>query len=262
MEFWNEPCSLRPQDGFPAEGETPFEAWLRSLTRAFDRLASEFTQVQVIGHSFGALGAVFLALRRPEKVGQLTLLAPALDLLSTQKNILKLAIQDFEESGENSKANQLRELLIQSVRAMDAPMEKAAQIALTDPRLMTHYFVSPAKLGEWASYLGAPEAQMDVAAYFGVSKSLPSFEELCQSARAQPLEAPRPGASSLASAALELSIDVRALFGANDPVVSGGFASSEVQIETLRRVFPQAKIEVIESAGHFVHLEAPRALFG
>lgn len=234
--FWNEPSAHRPTRRWALERPS-FPIWMKALETEFlEASETHGEKLQLIAHSFGAIGAAKLALAFPDRVAGLTMVSPALCSHEAQKNIVGLAIADF--AGISSvKEAELRHLAESSRSSYDPPMRAALALAMTDPDLFTHYWKDPQGLLEWSRRMAAPEWKVDLASFDGVLSTL-ELGEL----REQPLP-PRS------------AIPVLLAMGTHDPVIN-----SSCEESLARNIFMNMRRINFNESKHFPHLEQ-RELF-
>ncbi|MBY0471763.1 alpha/beta hydrolase [bacterium] len=242
ITFWNEPSYLRQLSLLPPSSERAFARTLETAELQLNLLFAESglsisadeenqEKVHVVGHSFGAILALLLAARNPEKVGLLTLLTPATQLLSAFKNVMSQAASAAEKSGNGEVAQSLRNYL-NTPSLADSQTVKGMELAFFQPPTLSYYFKNEKALEEWGAVCSQPGLGVDVQAYGEVLKD---------------------GAGMIESLAqLSLPIPTQLIFGRHDKVVL-----SDLETPFLKQITHVEQIHFIEDAAHFVQLESP-----
>jgi proline iminopeptidase len=231
MIFWNEPSRQRP-DGDPFVEERAFDNWLASATNFVVR-SSAAGAVHVAAHSSTVHAALQIARDHSDRVASLILVAPSADNLTTFRNVLRIARDDFFQV--NGGLSAIAGSALQRTRAvLDDAMREGLLAAVQDERLFTHYFVDGEQLQRTAAAWARPGGQFDLESFLAV---LADFG--------------RRGASLLDGA--RVSAPALALFGGDDPITP-----MEEQLPALRRALPDARVEVVEHTSHCLHLDRPQ----
>lgn len=227
--FWNEPSRLRPAgDSFDAAAA--YEGWVGSAERNLIKFSAA-EPVWILAHCWAAGPAMQLAARHPERIAGLVLIAPAADHFGVFGRILRLAERDLASDQPHIAAS-LASCLTRTRSFMDADMHEALRLALNDQKLFGHYWANPdqfqASLAAWL----AAQAQFDAESFFAV---LDGF-----------VRRPAERDPVVTSPAL-------LVYGATDPISP----VAEVADGVLKKL-PAARVEVLENASHFVHLDRPQ----
>lgn len=232
LVLWNEPSRQRP-DGDPFTVEKPFDNWLSSAKNFVVRWA-ESGHVHIVAHSLTVHAALRVAREEPDRVSSLILVAPSADNLTTFRNVMRIARDDFAPA--NAQLSATIDSALQRTRAvLDDAMREGLLAAVQDERLFTHYFVDGEQLQQTAAAWARPGGQFDMDSFLAV---LADFGQ-------------RHGASLLEGA--QVSAPALALFGGADPITP-----MAEQVGPLRRALPDVQIEVVEGCSHCLHLDRPQ----
>jgi len=234
--FWNEPSPRRPEDGV-FDGSAALTGLLESAEKAIidTARASRDGRVHLVAHSFGSIAATLLTLdlekrSQPSPVSLVTLISPALDLDTALTNTMTVAAGDYSEDCPEKEA-ELRALIASGPQVLNQEMIRGLELALSDPALLTHYWVDQTRLAQAAGALAGPEAQLDITTMFAV---------LAEFGAGRPLSRVRsslPGRCNV-------------LFGARDPI-----ARRREQEAVLTSFYADIHVTEFESASHFVHID-------
>jgi len=232
VHYWNEPSLLRPHEG-PYLKDHPYTGWIRSAEKMLLAIAEETGPVHMIGHSFAVNPIMDLLSKHSNLVSKISLIAPGFDLHTCHRNIVQIAIKDYEED-TSIVADELRKLLTQTRYMFDPPMTEALKLALQDPKLLKHYWSRPEQMIASLETMQSSEMQPDFPAFFEV------LTEMSVRIRAG-IHYPK-----------NLKIPVQVAFGSADPVVL-----RNAEEPTVLDIFPTAEIKIFENCSHYLHLDEP-----
>lgn len=228
ITFWNEPSCLRPS-GFPVSPGNEFFQAYSSAEKQLLGLTKKDGPVHLIAHSFGAHFAVLLARNNPKALASLHFVCPGLALFSAFKNIMRIALSDFNNSALE-KSLVIEECLTRTQCFGDEWFIKGLACALEDPLLLARYWVRETSFKQWLAVVASDSrAAFDFDSFFGILKTL-TFSHLQNSL----LNFPR----------------TCFYFADKDPVID---VISEVQLA--KTIFYTIKTVSMKHCGHFAHLE-------
>jgi pimeloyl-ACP methyl ester carboxylesterase len=229
MEFtcWDEPSN------------SSSEGYLNSVASAEStllRLIGMDDRVRLVAHSFGANIAIDLAQKYPERIAGITLIAPALDMNSAFKNLIRLALADAQESEDADSAEKLRTSLINTKSFFDPAMQVGMGIVVQSPKLLSYYFSDAGTLQKWLSVIQtpgfAPNSNVQSSVLLSFKPSWPLLKNFGDSLK---------------------NIPIQILFGEEDK-----FISQQVELRIAQELFTQVQSLVFRGNGHFLHLETPQ----
>jgi pimeloyl-ACP methyl ester carboxylesterase len=183
--------------------------------------------VRLLAHSFGALVALHLAVRQPEIIGAVVLLAPVCNVGNA---FARLALRLSERSRDRSRLLAARERYLYSSDGFEA-FWGLAQVILTTPDFVDAYW-APRSIEQ----CGAFKAMLKNEPLFDIA----TFETVTQEVFHLPL----------LNATTRIDGPVSVVFGRYDPLVVHDIESS-----IWTDYFPTATVSVLET-GHFIQLEA------
>lgn len=230
VEFWDEPLNPTP----------PTQAYEISLNSAEEKFldlvhSNAGAPVGLIGHFFGANFALELATRFPSLVSRLVLLAPGTQIYTAFLRIMRIGHEEAMRSGNAEAARKIEESLIATQAFPDQPMLAGLETALAQPGTPMRFWHSLAGFQKWSQIFEAPEWVQDPSRRMNILLS---------------------SATALSSrSSTRLNVPVWLGFGAEDEMIS---RADEVRFISQR--FPVVEQKTFESAGHFLHLEAPSAV--
>lgn len=224
--FWNEPSRTRPE-GPPFQTERAFSRAVETLAKVVEDLED----IVWVAHSCGIHYVLALPEHQLAKTRHAVLVAPSFALREGIRQIAVLAATDFREH-EPEKAARLEQLLSVSTALFDDAMADAAQLALSDATLLTHYWQDPAAMARFMSMWQEPGAALDPECFFAVLRDLsPSWhDDLSHLSR--------------------VNAPAIVVFGDRDPIVDSALAMTFAS-----DIFSTAESRTMPHAGHFPHLE-------
>jgi pimeloyl-ACP methyl ester carboxylesterase len=225
--FWHEPSQLRMESTYSVE--SAYQVAYRDLEKL---LLTSDDSTMIVAHSFGANYALDLALNHPNRIENLILITPGLDILAADKNILNIAAQGLAFEGKITQSEQLKALIPKLSASFDDLKYQAFVLASEYPSLFFHYWVKTDLMGQYFSYLSGKFA-FDPQSFFAVRMSMPL--------RPVPLD--------------KIKIPTKIYFGELDPVVK----QSE-QSGILKQYFSQLEIVEIAGTKHYPHIEWPNLI--
>jgi pimeloyl-ACP methyl ester carboxylesterase len=220
---WNEPSGLRP-DPFFAQGANAFEQYLRSA-EAFLLRAYDGKPLVIIGHSFGAQAACYLANRHQEKLKHIVLLSSNLSVKSTDLNTFNTVASDYEKCGD-SRAEELRQIISTYTGNFDDSTQRGFALVGENPRLFNMYWHNKTTMHDFLSLYTPPEYTLDVDGYFKVRKTW--FE-------------PAPE---------RIQVAATAIYGTYDVIVN-----NQDEQRLVYKYFTQPEIVEFYHSAHFPHIE-------
>jgi pimeloyl-ACP methyl ester carboxylesterase len=167
IHFWNEPSKQRPEGG-AFRAEKAFSGLVKSAEeKLLSLVESAGEPITLICQSFGVHAGYRLALKYPELIKKIVLVAPAFHVAEAAKNMVGFSISDFKES-QSDKSEKMAALLGLSKELFDEPMREAIIISAENPIVFTHYWKNSSAMAQYFSIWAKRSAQLDVEAYFSV----------------------------------------------------------------------------------------------
>jgi len=234
IRYWNEPSKAR---GF--EDYNGFSTYLSSAQNfLFDQTATvKSGKVTLIGVSFGAIPVLEMAAKFPEKINQIVLVAPALDIPKAAANTFRLAKEIYEDlEGDvktplNQKAITRLSSTIDRIEAGVIANEEIAQgymDALGAQGLMVKYFQDP-------TYLGSYFAKASVDPAWGMQ--LPEMKQLFSTL-------------NTTWQSKQIIVPAYLFFGAKDSIVK-----AEEQLPAIEGVIKTYTVGSFLNSGHMPYVE-------
>ncbi|GAA4313265.1 alpha/beta hydrolase [Compostibacter hankyongensis] len=221
---WHEPSRQRPQ-GYPYSGENAFRHYLNSAEQF---LTAHYEDVPLVlfGHCFGTHAVRYLMSAHPEKIACSVLVTPDFCLGKTDRNLLRLVMEDYRKHGDE-RAGALQVILDSYTGTFDTNTEAGFQLVAQNPRLFIYYWPDETQMLRFVQHYSGPEYAVDATGFFDVRRSW--FE----------------------AASGPSSIPVLTLYGKHDAIIS-----VEDEIKNLPRYFTRLRIEDVPDTGHYPHIES------
>jgi pimeloyl-ACP methyl ester carboxylesterase len=223
LTCWNEPSALRPGPFF-AEGANAFEQYLSSA-EDFLLTAYDGKPLVIMGHSFGAQAACYLANKHLEKLKHIVLLSSNLSVKSTDLNTFNAVASDYEKCGD-PRAEELRQIISTYTGDFDDLTQRGFALVSENPGLFNLYWHNKTVMPNFLSLYIPPEYTLDVAGYFNVRKTW--FE-------------PAPERTQ---------VPVTAIYGTHDAIVN-----NHDEQRLVDKYFTQPEIVEFDHSAHFPHIE-------
>jgi pimeloyl-ACP methyl ester carboxylesterase len=217
--FWNEPHA----------SQTQYQDWRDSIEAVVRQ--AENCPVHIISHSFSIYPLMDLLVSQKITCEKLSLIAPAFDLNQAYRNVLKIAIQDFQKN-ESPRADELKKLLSESAHLYDPAMRAGFGVAAHDPELFFHYWTNVDARAEFFDEWMKRGVQID-----------PSYVDRVLSGIS--------GRNALPAGSVLLDLPVKVAYGKNDPLI-------QVQSQPDPAIyFKSFQKKTFAESAHFPHLEEP-----
>lgn len=223
--FWNQPKASSDSRNVFQNSVDSIEQFIASQT-----LFSE--KIHLILHSFAGHYLNFLKHETLKRVSGVTIISPVFHLDLSHRNILGLAIDDFESLSDHKKVFQLSQLLEKADTFFDSYIEKGCEIALEDPLLFSHYWQKAENLQRFIEIYSQPSFAFSPDTFF---KTLSDLRDLNISSQNYK----------------NVEIPTLFIFGDQDPVVDSykeaSFASTH---------YNQSEVFYFKECGHWPHIES------
>lgn len=223
--FWNEPKQFNANQAlYPGQ---EFNTLMKSAEDFLNEHYLKYGKLNLIGHSFGAYITMHLALKHADKIDQILLIAPALDLHSADLGLLKMGLMNLRNNGKHEQANQL-ENLIHTLSPEFNDQTIQASLLVLDETFFFNYFYDLQIAQNFLNYF-VPPYEMSIPAFFAIRKDTVRY----------PLEG-KP-----------LALKITVLFGDKDYLIK-----SDDQLKVLKQFSVRpVNIIVFSDTRHYPHIE-------
>jgi pimeloyl-ACP methyl ester carboxylesterase len=220
--FFHQPSSFRP------EGTSP------EIDRAYPQLVESVMNFIIqnnidilVAHSFGMWPTLEAMNNLDKRNIPLVILAPTLDLVECDRNLMKIVLGDFQVKGDE-RAEEIRRYINSGEKIFDEYFEQGYKMALEDPDLFQNHFVNKRLMMDYLLYFARPESQIDAEMMFATRKCPIDIEML------------------LGQEMTNLTL----IYGALDRIVS---YKSRMAVD--KDILKAKESIVFKNSGHFPHIE-------
>ncbi len=227
--FWDEPSELR--SGYHGKPEEAFQEATRSAEKFIQNICSEKEapcELTLVAHSYSVQYIVRIAEKNKDRIREIVLLSPGLNVKAADKNILNLAVRGLKEEGLGEASKELETLIPELDEAFDQKKAKAYLIGAQYKGLFLNYWTNFNLMGEYFSHMQG-QYGFDLKGLFEVRSSMPLLKN---------------------DVSEKISIPTRAYFGDLDPV-----SVPDEQIPYLKNYFLNLETSVIKGMKHYPHIE-------
>ena len=225
--YYNQPSLFR-------EGREyiDFDHAFKQMVSTLEDFLKQSQPELIVSHCYGMWPLLYALDSLEEYELPIILLAPAVDLLQSDLNLLRVVSNDFLGKGDK-RHDEVDVCIANASDVFDEWIQQGYKLALEDPDLFQNHFVDHKYIMDYLMHLTDPKWQIDAELMFAVRKTQGECRDIFQ----------------------KVFSEIHIVYGKHDRVIK--YEESLVPDSTLLKA---KSVNIFNESGHFPHIEETQKL--